>query len=142
MYLISLDPGITTGVALFKYQDLQEVWTFKPPYDALRALLRRSVRAHGERLQVLVERGPTASRHNVREVAQVEQVIREETLKLYWVFPSTWKPHPAAKLRDDDAALVLESRLADSIHAKDAVRMGRYFLATGGHDSYERVARD
>lgn len=134
MYLISIDPGVSTGVAVFKHTKLLETWTFEAPYDELRALLRRSLREHGEALHVVVEKGPEMRRHLNREVQLLEQLVREEVLKLYWVRPSRWKPHPASRLPAEDVALI------GTVHTRDAARMGRYFLTTGGHDGYERIA--
>lgn len=129
MYLISIDPGPSTGIAEFEGSDVVATTTTQEPHDLLRQRLRVLNREHPG-LTVVCEQGPKI-RHYADACAEVEAIVRQEADAIYWVRPSQWKPHPSAKLEEDDP---IQTR-----HERDAVKLGRYFIAQGGFTQYERI---
>lgn len=121
--LIAIDPGESTGVALFIGPRLVSVETTSSPHDEIRALLRTYIGA-----TVVRETAPTVHRHNAECIEEVEQVIdTHATGPVYPVNPSQWKGHPFATLRGTDDPV--------NAHERDVVRLGRWFLAMRRHNA-------
>lgn len=118
--LFSIDPGEATGVAMFRGSRLALCLTVDGP-RSLR-ILRRLMDEHPEADYVLEAqnhrgKNPTAG-DAVREL--VRRLARTE---VHTLRPTDWKGHPKAVLLSTDNT--------GSRHERDAVKMGRRFLARG-----------
>lgn len=127
MYLVVIDPGPSTGVAEFAGTTLVGTFTTQTPHTTLRKRLRNLRETHPG-LAVVCEEGPQI-RHLAEACERVEALVREESESIYWVRPSQWKGHPAAKLN----GLKMLTR-----HEADAVCIGNWFIARGRYHRYER----
>lgn len=114
--LIAIDPGYSTGVAVFINERLIEVFTSTTPHARLRNALAMN---NGE---VICEVGPLGrSDWAQKEVEDLVRLKRETChFRLSWYRPSDWKPHPASRTHPREG----------NRHERDAVGMGRYHIAT------------
>jgi hypothetical protein len=109
---VALDPGSTTGVAVFSDGGLVDTFSTVAPHEGLRERLDRL-----DPDDVVCERGPSL-RRQPEACAPVERLVIELFGEIVqWVQPSSWKNHP-------------DARLMESQHERDAARMGRYWLAS------------
>ena len=127
MYLIVIDPGPSTGVAEFAGTTLVRTFTTQTPHTVLRTRLQ-VLRCMQTGLTVVCEEGPQI-RHLSEACERVEAIVREESESIYWVRPSQWKHHPAARL---SGLKVL------TLHEADAACIGNWFIARGRYHRYER----
>lgn len=114
--LVSVDPGQSTGVAIFSNGHLVRSFTSVAPHTTL----RRELHALADHDEVVCEKGP-ALRRQAATCEPVEAIIREHALsRTSWVRPTEWKPNPEAVLLDSDTP--------GTKHERDAIRMGRWHL--------------
>ena len=112
MILLAIDPGITTGVALFDDESVIETYeTSGEPYEVVALIAQEP--AH----EVVIERGP-ASRSN-EYMDELDGWLRSVFPDASWMYPGEWKGTPRAQQ---------EVVGVPSHHARDAVRMGREYL--------------
>lgn len=118
--LVSIDPGLSTGVALFQNGQYLRSFTSYPPHDQLASLLG-CLRKDDE---VVAEKGPTNHRRQAAACEPVERLVHEVVVPVSWVRPTQWKGTPSACLRTSDKP--------GTKHEKDAIRIGRWHLAHVG----------
>jgi hypothetical protein len=122
LYVLGIDPGITTGLALVTTGGhLTWATESRAPFDELRGAFSQ----YQARLQLIVAEGmPVGSGHHRSVFDEVVSVIDECTPRdVEWIMPSAWKPHPASRLTE------LDLQRCNSPHEKDAVGIARYALA-------------
>jgi hypothetical protein len=73
---------------------------------------------------IVAEKGPTNHRRQADACAPVEALITRLANHVHWVRPTDWKLHPSANLVLGDAPATR--------HERDAIQMGRWFLARRG----------
>ncbi len=118
-YLVAIDPGSSTGIAVFIGDTLQSVNTTQAPHDELRVLLRDLKFRHAHDVVVVCEQGPV-NRLQADTCAAVEQIVEQEANTIEWVRASQWKGTPTGTTEHSD---VVTNR-----HERDAVCIGRWFL--------------
>jgi hypothetical protein len=107
---IAVDPGHSTGVAIFEGTSLLRTLTTTAPHAGLRDLIKGCT--------VVCERGPK-NRKQADTCSDVEAIVNEVALDVVWVRPSDWKGHPAT--RQAEASL--------PVHERDAASIGYWFIA-------------
>lgn len=115
--LIVVDPGVSTGVAMFDDHGRAKSFTTRAPFDELRNLIQ----AHAD-ANVVAEDAPETHRHHSQPHATVAGILTSEGRGVFWIRPTSWKRHPQARLsgRDFDEAA--------TEHERDAIRLGRWYL--------------
>lgn len=122
---IVVDPGVATGAAVFRRSVLVTSFTCEPPFNLLWSTLKRYANEPGTNVVIVVEAMPEVQRHRP-ETADLQKQLELAGCEL--VRPSEWKGHPAARLLQGDHPATK--------HERDAIRLGRYWIAT----SYARHA--
>lgn len=112
--LVSIDPGLSTGVAVFVDGRLNHSFTSAPPHDRL----RRTLSALRSEDEVVCEKGP-AIRRQAATCEPVEALVTELAPALAWVRPTSWKPNPDAVVWPTDRP--------GTRHESDAIKLGRYW---------------
>ena len=113
--LVSIDPGLSTGVAVFVNGTFAYSFTSQPPHDDLRRTLV-GLRSNDD---VVCEKGPSI-RRQAETCAPVEALVTELVDNVQWVRPTAWKPDPKAEVQPGDSP--------GNKHERDAIRLGRYWL--------------
>lgn len=114
-YFLSIDVGITNGLALFTMNG-KLIHTWAVYVDDLEHFLSGSAvplslsRVVAER--PIVYRGPLGE-----QMARALGIVDRFFDDVYWVEASWWKSHPLAGIRDTGV----------SIHERDAIALGRVF---------------
>lgn len=116
---IAVDPGASTGVAIFRHSHLVVSFTTLPPYNELWTTLRRFGTEAGTKVSVVCERAPAQHRHNPESVSLQAQL---ELAECHLVSPSEWKGHPKARIREGDHPATK--------HEREAIGLGRYWIGT------------
>lgn len=118
--LLSIDPGLTTGVAVLNYRGEVILATelFGDP-----ALIARTCAGIPHQDEV-IEQGPT--NRNNPYLDNLDGRLREEFPEATWMRPADWKPTPRA-------FTPIPRRTVNSVHVHDAIRMGREHLHRTGH---------
>jgi hypothetical protein len=114
MYVLGIDPGLTTGIEIL-------CWALesRPPYDELKGALKQYPEA-----KIAVEGMPVGSGHNRSVFEEVEEILNKYAAsEVHWIRPAEWKPHPHARLLPADLEVL------KSPHEKDAAGIARYELA-------------
>lgn len=106
-----IDPGHTTGIAIFKDGQLKHVLSSESPHEALADIVRGQ--------EVVCERGPVNRDHNAETCVEVETIVKREADDVHWVQPSEFKCHPAFRTQPSEG----------NRHERDAIGLGRWFLA-------------
>lgn len=117
--LISIDPGLSTGVAVFRDGEFVRSYTSEAPHTTLRMEVGSLVWPD----EVVCEKGPTNHRRQAAACEPVEAIVDRSPVHVSWIRPSSWKRTPDAVLLDTDTPR--------NIHERDAIRMGRWRLARG-----------
>ena len=115
MYLLAIDPGVETGVALLG-EDGSIIWTVTaegPDYPELTSAL-----GHYPDARLAMEDSPD-TRHHQETFVRVKTLVEADGRPVAYVRPSQWKNHPAARVPED-----LESK-----HEREAVGIGRWHLS-------------
>lgn len=107
---IAVDPGHSTGVAIFEDGRILRTLTTTAPHDDLRDLIAGCT--------VVCERGPK-NRKQADTCSDVEAIVNEVALDVVWVRPSDWKGHPATRQADQSLP----------VHERDAASIGWWFIA-------------
>lgn len=115
MYILAVDPGVQTGIALLNGEG-DIVWTqvSEAPFREVRAALKQYVRQ--DNAELAAEAAP-ATRHYQDVHAQVSALFAG--LTVHWIKPSEWKNHPFCKVPVSDF---------DTKHEAEAVGIGRAYL--------------
>jgi predicted RNase H-like nuclease (RuvC/YqgF family) len=108
--LVAIDPGHTTGIAIFHDDELVHVLTSESPHEALGDIVRDK--------EVVCEQGPVNRDHNADACVEVETIVKQESATTHWVRPADWKCHPASRTEPKEG----------NRHERDAIGMGRVFL--------------
>lgn len=131
--MISLDPGITTGMAVLSDPDCYLLattnWTPDNLGQSLDVLVRH-LHLEGFTLSAVVEKMPRSGGRSEDTLDQVRRTIHEVLVETYevpttYVPPGVWKPSRIART----AALPKDwegKRL--TTHQRDAIKMGCYAL--------------
>lgn len=117
--LLSVDLGVTTGLALFDTQG-GYLWSGTETVDALEKKLKYLLEAFMV-THVVVER-PVIIRGEIGDELQKALLIVERAITTplpMYVEANWWKSHPLAKRDVPDKS---------SIHVRDAIRMGYVYL--------------
>jgi hypothetical protein len=110
--LLAIDPGIHTGVALFDDGSVIETYeTTGEPYEVAALIAEETAHA------VVIERGPPGRANEYMD--ELDGWLRAVFPNAHWLYPGEWKGTPRA---------LQEVTGVPSLHARDAVRMGREFL--------------
>jgi hypothetical protein len=119
VYVLAVDPGKHTGVALIGPEGVVWVVTCERPYDALRSALRE----YGHQASVVYEETPGVHSHRNEDQREIETLILEvcHPDNVFTVRPSEWKKHPKARLSAGDEGICLTK------HDKEAASIGTYF---------------
>ncbi len=125
---IVIDPGASTGVAVFEGEKLLSSFTSKPPFDELWLLLAEWAKSDVP-INLVCEQPPANPRHQSETTDLHKQL---ELAGCHFVRPSEWKGHPQAKLLDGDTP--------GTIHERDVIRLGRYWLHKHRRDAQDQVA--
>lgn len=115
---IVVDPGVSTGVAVFRHKSLVTSFTCQPPFDQLWRTIKRFAQQPGTVLSLVVEE-PPASGHQMESTDLYKQL---QLADCHSVRPSEWKGHPAARLLQGDHPATK--------HERDVIQLGRYWLRT------------
>lgn len=120
--ILSVDPGVSTGVALL-VDDGSVVSTYVAfSVEELRGFLDGTLETSpDEDLFVVVEEGPKLSGNYRSHIQEIEQVLKRYFPHITWVPPSQWKNHPGH---------FSEGLKGLTQHEKDAVGLGRWFRKT------------
>lgn len=118
--LLSIDPGLTTGVAVLNYRG--EV-IFATELFGDPDLIARTCAGISHQDEV-IEEGP-ANRNNPY-LDDLDGRLREQFPEATWMRPADWKPTPRA-------STPIPRRTIQSVHVRDAIWMGREFLHRSGH---------
>lgn len=131
--VLALDPGETTGAAVFKGPKLEVTYQLRGLTTVDRALAIEGLMAEHEPEAVIVERYRVyrhkAQSHagsdlpTVRLIGAIELLCHQHGLTLYWQTPSD-----AKGFITDDRLKTWKYYRAGCPHAMDAVRHGLYFL--------------
>lgn len=119
MYVLAIDPGNHTGVALVTENDV--VWTesFEVPREGHGLL--GTIRSY-ENTPCVCEEAPSLHAHEAHAYNQVLEIVRRHPDVTY-LTPSQWKGHPSSRLSADD------KRACRTKHEREAVALARRFLA-------------
>lgn len=116
--LVSIDPGLSTGVAIFDNGKFVRSYTTHAPHDRLRLELQSLERPD----EVACERGPSNHRRQAQACEPVEAIVAEScSVDVVWIRPTEWKGTPDAILAPSDSP--------SNKHERDATRMARWKLA-------------
>lgn len=130
LYLLSIDPGVQTGVALLTGEG-GIVWTVTaegPDYPELKSALSQYPDA-----EVVMEDAPD-TRHYQEPFRKVLVIVEEAGRKPVLIRPSQWKNHPASRVSDQ------ESSGFETKHEGEAVGIGRWHLSQRRDDGQEQSA--
>lgn len=119
MYLLSIDPGGQTGIALLNGEG-DIVWTVTsegPDYPELRGALKDY-----PEVDVVMEDAPR-TRHYQGPQIHVLAIVEETGRKPVLVRPSQWKGHPASFVK------LSERQGFETKHEGEAVGLGRWHLS-------------
>ena len=116
--LVSIDPGVTTGIARFENGELEFTVASRHPHEDLREQLLDMDPDY-----IVVERGPTQRRQPEACVLVEQLVIELYGKSINWIRPSEWKGHPKSRLSDR------ERHKTGTIHEHDAASMGKRSFA-------------
>lgn len=116
--LLAVDPGQTSGIAFFRDGVLLTAMSVTEDADGLERFLEL---LRIEWNTAVVESKPP-TRHNQEAGAEVVKLVEDFCTDIHFVRPTQWKGHPASKLSPGDST--------NNTHESDAVRMGRWWLAT------------
>lgn len=125
--LVVIDPGMSTGVAVFVDGRLNHSFTTLAPHDRL----RRTLSALRDEDEVVVEKGP-AIRRQAATCEPVEALATELAPNIQWVRPTAWKPDPHA--------ITWPSDNPSTRHERDAIKLGRHWLARQERNDGDKAA--
>lgn len=117
MHFIAVDPGETTGIAVFHNSRCIATFTDGPGDDVLSYALWKWADA-----DLVVERGPRNRSLNSAACSKVEHKLASTKRRITWILPAEWKPSPMATLAR--APWVTPT----TRHERDAVKMGNYYI--------------
>lgn len=118
MYVLAIDPGNVTGVALVTEDAVVWAESYEVPREGHMVL--GTIRGY-ENTPVVIEEAPTLHSHESHAYNQVLEIVRRHPNVTY-VRPSAWKGHPSSRLTASDKAA------CKSKHEREAVGLGRRFL--------------
>lgn len=120
MYILAVDPGVQTGMALLNPLG-EVVWTgvSEAPYEGLKnALLHyRVAKIHPTHNAELAAEVAPSTRHYQDVHSQVSDCFAG--CEVHWIRPSEWKSHPFCKVPVSDY---------DTKHEAEAIGIGRAYL--------------
>lgn len=128
MYLLAIDPGVETGVALLT-EDGLIIWTVTaegPDYPELTSALKTYADA-----ETVMEDAPD-TRHHQDTFKRVKSLVEADGRAVAFVRPSQWKSHPAARVTEE----------FETKHEGEAVGIGRWHLSQRRDDAHEATAPD
>lgn len=125
MIVLSIDPGITTGIAVIETGGkvlfsswIQGVEPGKDDFHLHLAKIDTDFRC----TDVVIERGPDLERNASDFLNRQDAVLRQLFPSATWWTPNEWKPTPRGKA-------MLPHGI--TIHERDAIRMGLEFVHRG-----------
>lgn len=124
---IIVDPGVQTGVAVFRRKVLVTSFTCDPPFSELWRTISRFAKQPGTDVTLVVEEPPGGG-HQPETTDLYKQL---ELADCFTVRPTEWKGHPASRLLQGDHAATK--------HERDAIGLGRFWLNTNAVEKF-RVA--
>lgn len=120
--ILSVDPGVSTGVALLMDDGSIDTTFVASSVEQLRGFIDGTFeKSPAEDLFVVVEEGPKLSGNYRSHIQEIEEVIKIYFPLITWVPPSQWKNHPGS---------FSEGLKGLTQHEKDAVGLGRWFRKT------------
>lgn len=119
MYVLAIDPGNLTGVALVTEQDVVWAQTLPIPKHAIDLL---STIKHYYKTPCVCEEAPSLHAHEQHVYGQVLEIVRGHP-NVTFLTPSQWKGHPSTRLSASDKAVCRTK------HEREAAGLGRRFLA-------------
>lgn len=117
MYVLAVDPGVHTGVALLTADDVVWAETFMAPYEDLGSTL-----SYYSGTPCVCEEAPTVHKHEADTYDRVTSIVKEHP-DVTFLSPSQWKGHPSTRLSASDKAACRTK------HEREAACLGRRFLA-------------
>lgn len=118
MDFIVIDPGGTTGIAVFHNSKCTETHSAEHSDGVLEDVLFRHMY-----YDLVVEQGPTNRAHYAEPCRKIEQKLRHSGRRITWVLPAQWKPSPMATMARSPWVMPLTK------HERDAIRIGNYYVA-------------
>ena len=118
--MLSIDPGLTTGIAVLNYNG--EVILANELSGDPDLIARTCAEIPHE--DEVIEEGPP--NRNNPFLDDLDGRLREQFPEAVWMRPVDWKATPRA-------SSPIPPRTINSIHVRDAIRMGREFLHRSGH---------
>jgi len=128
-YLVALDIGITTGVAVYWYggkdlrgelrYTLEETEVLSPDFlrDGIKRIIRQYMISYSVAELPLIVRGPLGN-----DLQECVNIVRAELPhQCEWVAPSQWKGTPSSKIKCPRGL---------TAHERDAIRIGHWYMAT------------
>lgn len=129
MYILAVDPGVETGIALLNPEG-EVVWTMtsRAPYEELKSALSQYCKPpyttvsndeYGKetsQAELAAEVAPST-----RHYQDVHSMVSDcfAGLQVHWIRPSEWKSHPFCKVTVSDY---------DTKHEAEAIGIGRAYL--------------
>lgn len=117
MYVLAVDPGVSTGVVLLTESSIAWAVTCTSPWDELKSALVTYAS-----IPVVCERAPTVHRHEADTYDRVTGMVDGHPDVTY-LTPSQWKGHPSSRLAAEDLSSLKTK------HEKEAASLGRRLLA-------------
>jgi hypothetical protein len=133
VYLLSVDPGVQTGVALLSMEG-GIIWTQTSYAEDKFFNLINALEKYPE-AQVVMEDAPN-TRHHQEVFQEVKRIIEETGRKPALVRPSQWKGHPASFVK------LSEREGFETKHEGEAVGLGRWYLSQGRNDGQDQGCPD
>ena len=115
------DPGAVTGFAVLDGETSDVLFTAPMGITELEAFVHLEP---SQGVTVIVEAGPQWGNHS-SITQRAETIIINKYPSAYRVPPNQWKNHPASVFKDRHI----------TVHECDAVRLGKWFLATKERNS-------
>lgn len=115
MYVLAIDPGVSTGVVLLSTCRVAWAITSDGQYEALRGALRTY-----PGVPRVCEAAPSVHRHEAETYDHVVSLIDGDVT---FLTPSQWKGHPSSRLS------AVDLKKLKTKHEKEAAGLGRRFLS-------------
>lgn len=140
-YVLSVDPGESTGWTLAKYPgNSGEPISLSAMGTTDEGATLSSFRALSSIISHLIIETPaargSASLHIFvgRIIEVFWQRAQLQALELYMVSPGVWKQYPKGKIREQAGKIAGDPRLTASIHERDSLGMLSWWYLTTGKD--------
>lgn len=129
MYVLAVDPGLNTGVALLTESDIVWAQTLRVPEEcgALIAALRNYADT-----PCVCEEAPSLHAHEGHTYKHVLEIVNRHQ-NVTFLTPSQWKGHPSTRLSKADKETCWTK------HEREAAGLGRRFLAMRRSDERQNA---